>query len=255
MGGGAPPEVMPLDDTLEAQAPADAGHGDRVPGGEEVGRLFIYLVVSIVYIGFWLGVAILCSALFRGMATSALAALALWIFFAFFMPLAANLLAGAIERAVAGDATQRNSIRDVSRYTDAQDKAMGKGPALLPQAASLGAGRAVGAGRSRHSGLRRAEGRAHRPHHLPRRHVPRDGARMRLQGRRDHDPHRGLHRPDPRQLLDGGLPELGIVQQAGQEALAGTPIPIRRWKGSCVYPLSWTDSDPGLKMNKERGCP
>jgi ABC-2 type transport system permease protein len=67
-----------------------------VPGGEEVGRLFIYLVVSIVYIGFWLGVAILCSAIFRGMATSALAALALWIFFAFFMPLAASLLAGAI---------------------------------------------------------------------------------------------------------------------------------------------------------------
>ena len=67
-----------------------------VPGGEEVGRLFIYLVVSIVYIGFWLGVAILCSAIFRGMATSALAALALWIFFAFFMPLVAGLLAGAI---------------------------------------------------------------------------------------------------------------------------------------------------------------
>jgi len=67
-----------------------------VPGGEEVGRLFIYLVVSIVYIGFWLGVAILCSAIFRSMATSALAALALWIFFAFFMPLVAGLLAGAI---------------------------------------------------------------------------------------------------------------------------------------------------------------
>jgi ABC-2 type transport system permease protein len=67
-----------------------------VPGGEEVGRLFIYLVVSIVYIGFWLGVAILCSVLFRGMATSALAALALWIFFAFFMPLVANLLSNAI---------------------------------------------------------------------------------------------------------------------------------------------------------------
>jgi ABC-2 type transport system permease protein len=67
-----------------------------VPGGEEVGRLFIYLVVSILYIGFWLGVAILCSVLFRGMATSALAALALWIFFAFFMPLVANLLSSAI---------------------------------------------------------------------------------------------------------------------------------------------------------------
>ncbi len=67
-----------------------------VPGGEEVGRLFIYLLVSVVYIGFWLGIAILCSVLFRGMATSALATLALWIFFAFVVPLAAPGLANAI---------------------------------------------------------------------------------------------------------------------------------------------------------------
>ena len=46
-----------------------------VPGWEEVGRLLVYLVVSIVYIGFWLAVSILFSILFRGMATSALAAL------------------------------------------------------------------------------------------------------------------------------------------------------------------------------------
>jgi ABC-2 type transport system permease protein len=58
-----------------------------------VGRLALYLVVSIVYIGFWLAVAILCSVIFRSMATSALAALALWIFFAFFMALGARLVA------------------------------------------------------------------------------------------------------------------------------------------------------------------
>jgi ABC-2 type transport system permease protein len=67
-----------------------------VPGGEEVGRLVIYLLVSIIYIGFWLGVAILFSVLFRGMATSALATLALWIFFAFVVPLAAPGLANAL---------------------------------------------------------------------------------------------------------------------------------------------------------------
>ena len=33
--------------------------------------------------------------------------------------------------------------------------------------------------------------------HLPRRHVPGDGARGRLQGRRDHAAHRRLHRADP----------------------------------------------------------
>ncbi len=64
-----------------------------VPGGEEVARLAVYLVLSIMYIGFWLGVAILASVLFRSIATSALATLALWIFFAFFMALGASLVA------------------------------------------------------------------------------------------------------------------------------------------------------------------
>ncbi|HSC72127.1 MAG TPA: ABC transporter permease, partial [Candidatus Methylomirabilis sp.] len=67
-----------------------------VPGWEEVGRLAVYLVVSVVYIGFWLGVSILFSVLFRSIATSALAALALWIFLAFFMALGANLAANMI---------------------------------------------------------------------------------------------------------------------------------------------------------------
>ena len=56
----------------------------------------VYLVVSIIYIGFWLALSILCSVLFRGMATSALATIALWIFFAFFMALGARLAADVI---------------------------------------------------------------------------------------------------------------------------------------------------------------
>jgi len=67
-----------------------------VPGPEEVGRLALYLVVSIVYVGFWLGLAILASVIFRSMATSALAVLALWIFLAFFVPLGANLAANSL---------------------------------------------------------------------------------------------------------------------------------------------------------------
>ena len=73
---------------------------------------------------------------------------------------------------------------------------------LLPQAAPLGAGRAVGAGRSRHPRLRRTERQPPRAHHLPRRHVPRDGARVRLQGRGDHPANGGLHRADPAHLAD-----------------------------------------------------
>lgn len=67
-----------------------------VPGLEEIWRIIFYLIISIVYISFWLGVAILFSILFRSTATSALAALAVWIFFSFFVSIGANILAGAL---------------------------------------------------------------------------------------------------------------------------------------------------------------
>jgi ABC-2 type transport system permease protein len=67
-----------------------------VPGFEEIFRILIYLVISIVYISFWLGVAILFSILFRSIATSALAALAVWIFFSFFVSLGASVVADAL---------------------------------------------------------------------------------------------------------------------------------------------------------------
>ena len=67
-----------------------------IPGIEEIWRIFIYLIISIIYISFWLGVAILFSILFRSTATSALAALAVWIFFSFFVTLGANVLANAM---------------------------------------------------------------------------------------------------------------------------------------------------------------
>jgi ABC-2 type transport system permease protein len=64
-----------------------------IPGIEEIFRIIIYLIISIIYISFWLGVAILFSILFRSTATSALAALAVWIFFSFFITLGADVLA------------------------------------------------------------------------------------------------------------------------------------------------------------------
>jgi len=67
-----------------------------VPGPEEIWRLALYLVISIFYISFWLGISILFSVVFRSMATSALAAIAFWIFFSFFVSLGANLAADAM---------------------------------------------------------------------------------------------------------------------------------------------------------------
>jgi ABC-2 type transport system permease protein len=67
-----------------------------VPGMEEAWRIGIYLVISIVYISFWLGVAILFSIVFRSISTSALGALAVWIFFSFFVSLGASVVADAV---------------------------------------------------------------------------------------------------------------------------------------------------------------
>ena len=67
-----------------------------VPGFEELWRIFIYLIISIIYISFWLGIAILFSIFFRSTATSALASLAVWIFFSFFVSIGANILANAL---------------------------------------------------------------------------------------------------------------------------------------------------------------
>lgn len=67
-----------------------------VPGWDEVGRLLVYLLISITYVSFWLGLSILLSILFRSLATSALAAVALWIFCSFFMGFASDLLADAV---------------------------------------------------------------------------------------------------------------------------------------------------------------
>jgi ABC-2 type transport system permease protein len=67
-----------------------------VPGWEEVWRLAIYLIASILYISFWLGISILFSVVFRSTATSALASLAVWIFFSFFVGLGAGFMADAV---------------------------------------------------------------------------------------------------------------------------------------------------------------
>ena len=66
-----------------------------VPGWDEIVRLFVYLIISIAYVSFWLGLSILFSILFRSVATSALAGVALWIFFSFFITFPASLAANA----------------------------------------------------------------------------------------------------------------------------------------------------------------
>ena len=67
-----------------------------VPEGEEILRIFVFLVFTVIYIAFWLSLSILFSVLCRHSATSALSVIALWIFFTIFMSLLADIIAGAV---------------------------------------------------------------------------------------------------------------------------------------------------------------
>ena len=66
------------------------------PSLEEVIRLLLFIVITIIYMSLWLCLSLLFSLLFRQTATSALAGIAVWLFFAIFMGLLAGLIANAI---------------------------------------------------------------------------------------------------------------------------------------------------------------
>ena len=66
------------------------------PGGEEMGRALIFLLVAIAYAGVWLALALLFSIVFRSAATAALAALGLWLFLTVIWPALAPAIAQAL---------------------------------------------------------------------------------------------------------------------------------------------------------------
>jgi len=66
------------------------------PSGEEVGRLLVFLLVTVAYAGVWLALAITFSVLFRSAATAALSALGLWLFLDLLWPMLAQILGQVI---------------------------------------------------------------------------------------------------------------------------------------------------------------
>ena len=78
------------------------------PTSEEVWRLFFFVIIAIVYGSFWLGLAILLSTLFRQVAISAIIAIAIWLFFAFFYPIIYQFISSSM----AND-TQAEAIRNI----------------------------------------------------------------------------------------------------------------------------------------------
>lgn len=67
-----------------------------MPETEEMLRILTFLLFTSVYVAFWLGLSIFFSVACRHSATSAMAVIALWIFFTIFMSMVANIIAGAV---------------------------------------------------------------------------------------------------------------------------------------------------------------
>lgn len=66
------------------------------PSGEELGRMGMFLLITIAYAGVWLALAMLFSIVFRSTATAALVALGLWLFLSLLWPALAQVLGEAI---------------------------------------------------------------------------------------------------------------------------------------------------------------
>jgi len=62
------------------------------PTPEEFARILLFLLVSIVYVAFWLNMSVFLSVKFRQPATSALTGMAVWIFFTVFYTLIINMI-------------------------------------------------------------------------------------------------------------------------------------------------------------------
>jgi len=73
------------------------------PSTEEVGRALLFLFATLAYAGVWLALAILFSAHFRQPATSALAALSVWLLFTVFWTIVTDLFAKGLYRADPND--------------------------------------------------------------------------------------------------------------------------------------------------------
>ena len=68
----------------------------QIPQAEEVGRIIVFLFFTVVYMAFWLGLSIFFSVVCKHSATSAMDVIACWLFFAIFMTLVANIVAGIV---------------------------------------------------------------------------------------------------------------------------------------------------------------
>jgi ABC-2 type transport system permease protein len=87
------------------------------PSPDDLARLGAWFVVTLAYLGFWLAFAMLCSVVVRRSATSALAAIALWIVLTIFSALLVGIVASYVAP-VPADATLDQQIANAQLQLD-----------------------------------------------------------------------------------------------------------------------------------------
>jgi ABC-2 type transport system permease protein len=114
-----------------------------VPTLGELLRLLVFLVVCILYVGFWLALSTTFSVLLRQTTTAALAGIASWIFFTFFVNMIADAIASAMlnvvdifdPEALVRLASTRLMVARISPSTLFQEATVAM---LMPKVRSLG---------------------------------------------------------------------------------------------------------------------
>ncbi|WP_084490365.1 ABC transporter permease [Niabella ginsenosidivorans] len=110
---------------------------------QEFLRIICFIVLSIIYIGFWLSLSILLSVIFKQAATSALTAIGIWLFFTIFYQILLNLIVKAFlpDPALLSQeevAKYNNVILTFLRFVPSQLYTDGTTTLLMPSVRSLG---------------------------------------------------------------------------------------------------------------------
>ena len=111
------------------------------PTLEEFLRIIFFLILSIAYVAFWLNLGILFSVRFRQAATSALAGIAVWLFFSIFYSMIVGVIQSAtmppqeqVDRVIA----QQNFILNLSRLSPSYLFSESTTTLLTPSVRTLG---------------------------------------------------------------------------------------------------------------------
>lgn len=109
------------------------------PSLEEFLRIISFLIVCIIYVAFWLNLGILFSVLFKQTATSAISAIAIWLFFSVFYGMIVNLISSALSATTVAEAiSNQNLVLNLMRLSPSYLFSESTNVLLSPSVRSLG---------------------------------------------------------------------------------------------------------------------